>query len=189
MKIILNGDVSTTKAGETVLVYNTKTVNYRLGKDVYVAWCETPNSPMPSVIFKKIKNTPLVLKTTDRLAQLMELGLQVNRKGIHESTEFKNALGRAIIHEYFDQAELALVEQSLPELVERVKQYIEQHYTEKCDTQSISDYAGVSRRYLFKQFRAHLRTSPAKYLWQLRLNKGVHLLCHSGLSVSEIAYQ
>ena len=189
MEIIINNDVFLTNAGETVLVCNEKEVDYQFGVKVYLAWCEILKPPIPTKIYNKIKDSPIVLKTSSRLAQLMELGLQVNRKGIHKPTEFKNALGRAFIHEFFDQAKLELSEESLPELVERVINYIEQHYTEECNAQSIAEYAGVSRRYLFNLFKGHLEISPADYLWQLRLIKGVHLLCHSGLRISEIAYQ
>lgn len=189
MEIIVGSDSRTVQAGEIALICNDREVDYRIGIATYFSWCEIPRPPMPPEIFEKINNVPLVLKGTDRLTQLMDLGLQVNRRGQHGPTEFKNALGRAIFHEYFDQMKLELVENPLPALVKRVKNHIEQHYMEQCDMNTISDYAGVSKRYLFKLFRKHLDTTPVEYLWQLRLNKGVELLYFSGLRVAEIAYQ
>ncbi len=190
-EIIINKEVQMIKPGETGLTCNEGEVDYQLEKNMYhyVAWCETPKPLMQSDVYKKIKELPFTLKTTDRLAQLMELGLQPIRKGNHESTELKNALGRAIFLEYFNQAKLILDEKPLPDLVKRVKTYIEEHYTDDCNAKSIAEYAGVTPRYLLKLFRKHVDSSPVDYLWQLRMKKAVRLLTYQGLTVSEIAYQ
>lgn len=189
MKIIIDHNSFLVKSGEIALVCNDKAVDYRIGKDTHLSWVEIPRPPIPHDTYIKIKDTPYILGATIRLMQLMDLGLQVNRKGIYGPTEFKNALGRAIFHELFDQVRLELVEKPLPDIVKKVKHYIEDHYTEECDTKSISEYAGVSQRYLFKIFRDYLDSTPVEYLWQLRLNKGVELIYFSGLKISEIAYQ
>ena len=189
MEIIIDGKSYLVKPGEIVLVCNEKEVDYLMGEDSQLSWVEIPRPPIPHDSYIKIKDTPYILGATIRLMQLMDLGLQVNRKGIYGPTEFKNALGRAIFHEFFDQLRLEFVEKPLPDLVKKVKHYIEDHYTAECDTKSISEYAGVSQRYLFKVFRDYLDSTPVEYLWQLRLNKGVELIYFSGLKISEIAYQ
>lgn len=189
MEILLADQVFNTKSGDTVLICNEQAVDYRMGKGTHLLWCGVPLPPIPSILHKKIVDLPLVLKTTNRLEQLMDLGLQDFRHGNVEPTSFKNALGHAVMHEFFDAARLGLGNQSLPEIIERVKRFIEQHYTEEYNSKSICDYAGVSKSYLNNLFTKHIGLTPVKYLWRLRLNKGVHLLYYSGLRVSEIAYQ
>ncbi|MCS7062178.1 MAG: helix-turn-helix transcriptional regulator, partial [Anaerolineae bacterium] len=45
----------------------------------------------------------------------------------------------------------------------------------------------ISAPHLIRLFRRHTGTTPARYWWQLRLERGVELLRETGLSITEIA--
>ena len=49
--------------------------------------------------------------------------------------------------------------------------------------------AHVSAEHLVRLFRRDLGLTPSRYLWQLRLRAGIHLLGHSTLPVAEIAHR
>jgi len=67
--------------------------------------------------------------------------------------------------------------------------YLYEHYSESISVDDLAAAGGVSKRGCFRLFRQQLRTTPADYLRQYRLQKASALLCSGSLSITEIAYQ
>ncbi|HNX34983.1 MAG TPA: AraC family transcriptional regulator [Kiritimatiellia bacterium] len=71
--------------------------------------------------------------------------------------------------------------------VNRAKQYMEDHLREPDCLAQAMDAAGCSKSALSYKFANELGTSPARYLWRIRTEKGLELLTDTGLSIAEIA--
>lgn len=158
------------------------------GNEHSVAWCETMQPLLDHDMLEQIRSLPLMLITTSGLKNIMEIGLRYTEEQRPSQEKVRNALGRAMFYEYFDQSYLFEMEKPLPDLIIRTKRYIEEHFTEACNTESIAKKMGVTPRHLFQIFRKHIGHTPSDYLWQLRLNKARNLLCYTPLNISEIAY-
>src|SRR5262249_30343134 len=73
-------------------------------------------------------------------------------------------------------------------VVAKAIRYMEQHLVEEGCLQNAHVAADVSRNTLISRFRSELGTTPARYLWRLRAERGTAMLAETGCTVAEIAY-
>jgi AraC family transcriptional regulator of arabinose operon len=67
--------------------------------------------------------------------------------------------------------------------------WIHRHYPEEVSLNRLALVASVTPEHLIRLFNKHLGVTPIQYLWQHRIDRGLHLLRNTGLSVGEIAEQ
>jgi AraC-like DNA-binding protein len=67
--------------------------------------------------------------------------------------------------------------------------YLESHFGEENCLEAAREAANVSRNALIYKFRNALETTPANYLWNYRVERGIAMLKETGHSIAEIAYQ
>ena len=67
--------------------------------------------------------------------------------------------------------------------------YVKVHFGEEECLAAGRRAAGVSRNTLLYKFHQSLQTTPAQYLWKLRVERGVAMLVETGQSIGEIAYR
>lgn len=67
--------------------------------------------------------------------------------------------------------------------------FIQQHYREKLSLSDIAASGAVGQSKCCQLFRTYLNQTPNEYLTAYRLNKSSQLLCHTDLTVSEIALE
>lgn len=73
--------------------------------------------------------------------------------------------------------------------IEKVKQYLDNHYGDTIDLDSLAQKFHISKFYLSHQFKKEYEVSPIKYLNFLRINEAKKLLLSSNYSITEIAQQ
>lgn len=78
---------------------------------------------------------------------------------------------------------------TLPVALARVQTYIAQHYAEPLSLGDLAAVASLSPEHLTRLFRKHLRSSPVRELWRVRLEQGLLYLRHTGLTAEKIAYR
>lgn len=71
--------------------------------------------------------------------------------------------------------------------VDKVIEYINNHYQEDLTLEGLAAEFFVNKYYLIKQFKKYTLTSPIQYLIQYRISIGATLLRGSNLRISEIA--
>jgi len=71
--------------------------------------------------------------------------------------------------------------------IERMLNYMAEHYMEDIQVGEIADYGHVSTRECYRAFRTVLDSSPTEYLHQYRLKKAADLLVTSNLKIFDIA--
>jgi AraC family transcriptional regulator of arabinose operon len=76
---------------------------------------------------------------------------------------------------------------ALPAPIESSRLFIHQHVDEDLSLASISAAASVSPEHLVRLYRAHMDTTPVKYLWDRRITLGIELLTSTGLPIGSIA--
>ena len=69
-----------------------------------------------------------------------------------------------------------------------IQQWLELHFSEALTLESIAQKGNMSLRTFKRRFKAATGTTPLNYLQQLRIEQGKDLLKHTGLSISQIAW-
>ena len=74
----------------------------------------------------------------------------------------------------------------LPVRVERVRQYIQEHFCEEISLESIAVACGMSKYYLCHVFKENMGVSVFNYLIWLRMEEARRLLATTTLKVSQV---
>ena len=67
--------------------------------------------------------------------------------------------------------------------------FINQQIHNHLEVTTIAAHAFVSPQHLTRLFKVHLGCTPGRYIWGIRTVRGIELLKHTGLGVSEISIQ
>lgn len=110
--------------------------------------------------------------------------------------------GKETLYEYqvmLLYAELAvafyryLKEKFLPQVnhktLEKAVNFLQQHYQDDLDLETLAKHVGVSDRYLRRLFARHLGESPVEYLNHLRIRQAGELLRNTDLTIKEISFR
>jgi AraC-like DNA-binding protein len=71
--------------------------------------------------------------------------------------------------------------------VDRVKEYLELHYTENIRIEDAAHLVGMHRSHLYVAFQREYGCSPMQYLQKVRMDKAAQMLKETLLSITEIA--
>src|SRR5687768_3277074 len=73
--------------------------------------------------------------------------------------------------------------------VEAAQEFARRNFDQPIGLEELAAAAHVSSEHLVRLFRRDLVITPARFLWQLRLRAGIHLLGHTTLPIAEIAHR
>lgn len=152
-------------------------------------WCDSVNPPLTDQACKIIDELPSPLLVSGRLRDLLEQGYMLDKQDVDDPAleELKNALGLAALCAFVHEAGMAKENPPIPAAVQRVKEYIDSNYQESCGLDVLAELAALTPSYLIRKFNHYYGVTPNKYLWHIRSKKGVELLQHTSLNVTEIA--
>ena len=187
--IDVDGRTRHVSAGNVCLVYNETSVDYELIENTHYIWCETGELVVNKDGKDRLKALPTILPIWDRIDALQKMGVGLGKGSGENFDNLRNSLGIAVFYEYFHQANLLEAEKPLAPGVQRAKRYIEQHYTDDNVIENVTHVSGLTHKYLISSFQKHLKTTPTRYLWQLRTGHGMNLIIQTDLSIGDIAIQ
>ena len=72
------------------------------------------------------------------------------------------------------------------QILNYARNYIKEHFSESIDLNSLASQLGISSAYLTKLFNKYEKSTPNKYLTQLRISQAKHLLINSDLTIKEV---
>lgn len=87
-------------------------------------------------------------------------------------------------------SKLEKTEKSLPQLernIEKAKDFIKEHYSEKLSLKEVADHSGYSVYYFSKIFKKYVNTNFSVYLNTIRIEEAKKLMTNHELSIKEIA--
>jgi len=179
------------RAGEVCVVYPDTTTYFVFDDEqpTHHTWVDLTFDAM-SHDWKAIeKRLPFCLPLTRRMGDVLELGLACQSRGGQADARVMAHLAAAFFYAYVDAAANARKDKPVPEPVKRARRHIEKHYAKQMELADIADAANVTENHLVRLFNQHLGTTPVRYLWRMRVDRGAELLRSTGLSISEIAYR
>jgi AraC-like DNA-binding protein len=153
------------------------------------AWCSVQSALLPSHLREACETAPELQPLQRRLETLLQLGLSVPRHVGAESDPLVEALALAALEEFVFTARAGRGAAPEPDALWRAMEWVANLGDEPASLAAMAQAADVSASQLAKLFRTHLRTTPMRYVWKTRTERGVQLLQETGLSVAETAYR
>jgi len=127
-------------------------------------------------------------KYSKKIKQILDiLSYEINIDGFSEAC---NGLLTVLIVFFVRlQSELLAVkaEHDYDDLAQKVRQYLNLHYSENMSLKQIADKFHISRDYLSHLFKNSLNISPINYVINLRIGEAQMLLLNTNWSITEIA--
>ena len=101
----------------------------------------------------------------------------------------RDALGAAIFSEYIRSAKSMAVTKLLPPPVAIAKRALESDYAQPWSVDALASLTETNANYLIHLFKKHVGESPMQYLWNHRMDAGVHLLQTTRLTIDEVSHR
>lgn len=189
--INLDGNINTLTAGHTGIAYNDYFLDYEFsGKDgVHLTWCTTGELVCSKESIQLLKTLSTSIRTSERMFELHEMGLKMGYGKEANLVRLRNAIGEAVVYEYFHQVNLVEANELIPASITQAKYYIDRHFSDECAVNSIAKVVKMNPVYLSRLFKQYYTDTISEYVWRLRAEKGAYLICNSGMTSKEIAYQ
>ena len=164
--------------------------HYQKGVSTTAHWCEGFLPQLPDGQFRDATPSFGALKTPDRSNQLMTLGVDTGSASVQDLNAMRDALGHALLRSFLFEAHKHGEDQGVPASIRAARRYIETHLgDETVDIQMVAAQLGITAEHLIRAFKKHIGTTPSRYLWRLRASKARHLLIHTQLSLSLVAFE
>ncbi len=152
------------------------------------SWCSLSPVFFPDALRQSLDATPegSGFAPSDCFMRIVSAAFLFRSGQSASARQAVDTLGLALFAEFIHMADHA-ASPIRDASVSRVKQYMEDHLREPdCLARAVA-VAGCSKSALSYKFANELGTSPARYLWRIRTEKGLELLTDTGLSIAEIA--
>lgn len=156
-------------------------------RETHHSWCEINPSCMPknirlalrhappavpaSLVWKHLLATALELRSSDNPAVLWEI-------------EF---LGMALFAEFLGSAGYAEIVKRGDEGIHKAIRAMRDHLGEEDCLRRAEAAAAMSRNVLIRRFQSQFQTTPSRFLWKLRTERGISMLRETGHPVAEVA--
>lgn len=155
------------------------------------SWCQLDFEQVPERFNQPFTKVAPQLPINTEIEQLMELGLSFSASGHIDTNVAAIKLGEALLHYYLalDAQPAAQRTQPMARVVRKACQHIAEHFEEPLNLQNIADSANCSVNHLINAFKRQFGLTPARYLWNTRIDRGARLLKQTDIPVVAIAEQ
>jgi AraC-like DNA-binding protein len=150
-------------------------------------WCAVRPDAVPLPLRRRLARLPAVLPQSRAFDGLMKAAFNITSWREPEGRRMLKVLGLAVLDEYVRLAKEGGDDRELGTPHARARSWLEEHFAEADALAGAARAAAVTPQHLIRLFRAHYQTTPGRYLWQMRVERGAGLLVASGLTVAEIA--
>ncbi len=172
--------------GEVGLFLPGKTEHFSFSDSLptHHSWCSVATRLLPAQFRKLLEAAPESQACEQVQAGLLAAGLGLGRAESALAQGAVDHIGLALFAAYVNAA----AERADGGAVAKAVRYMEQHLGDEHCLQNAHVAADVSRNTLISRFHSELGTTPAKYLWRLRVERGTAMLAETGLTIAQIAY-
>jgi AraC family transcriptional regulator len=150
-------------------------------------WCSIRPRFMPAELRWRLARAPRMVPCSELMHRLFAAAQGCRRVSSVAAGRVVEHIGLALFAEFLHQAALWPHRAHQDEGLSRAMACIEEHFGEEDCLASARQAARCSESGLNQRFRRYLGTSPARYLWLTRVERGVAMLRDTGLTVTEIS--
>lgn len=191
VEIVCDGESLTFQAPRLAIIAATESLEYNYGADApcHVAWCQWASEGQMDDAVTQIRPLAGVMTASPDAVALMQLGTKAAARSDHDTAAYSKALARALLEETLIRKRHELSARAIPAPVTRVRNYIESNFARPLLMSELTQISMVSSQHLNKLFLKAHGENALDYLWRVRTRQGAFLLTHTGLRISQIAYQ
>jgi AraC-like DNA-binding protein len=188
MEIDIDGERIPFEPGHVVLLKPGHQEQFQFSntKETWHRWIAIRFSTLSPEAYQYLDALPLCLPISEELNRLTDLAISSQHYNDVESG-LQRSLGLAALNMYFAESNRFRQRTSMHPSVHQAKKLIHTRYADNLPLAELAYAVGLTPEHLVRLFRQHEKTTPIKYLWNYRIIRGIELLVHSGLSVSEIS--
>jgi AraC-like DNA-binding protein len=156
-------------------------------QDTNHVWCAIRPSFVPVELRWRLAKAPRMVPCSEMMRRLFSAAQGFRRVTSQAAGWAVEHLGLALFAEYLHQASIWPRRARRDEGLSRAMACIEESFGDEDCLARARLAAGCSASGLNQRFRRYLGTSPARYLWMTRAERGVSMLRDTGLTVAEIS--
>lgn len=189
---VIDGELCNVQAGD-VLIYNSGVLHDEslMIHSNLNAWCiavknlKLPDRPANELVTKNFRPRIPCQAVAEELAQLYPL---VHRYARQDYT-IANTLARAVVLIVYKVLRSTVLDANKEKIfiVERVRNYIEEHYAENFSLAELSALVRANESYVSHAFKKATGYSPQQYILRRRIGKAQCLLIYTALPLTEIS--
>ncbi|MFC1497138.1 helix-turn-helix domain-containing protein [Verrucomicrobiota bacterium] len=158
-------------------------------KETHHSWCSIAPKVLPRQLKQQLAEAPFMVPCSEAFNQLLSSAFLLEWSKSNDANNIINSLATTSFFEFLNIARRISEEKGVDTCVTKTLSYMGKHFVDKNCLIKSHEYAGVSRCTLINKFKESMQSTPDRYLWKLRTEKGISLLMDTGLTVSEIAYR
>jgi AraC family transcriptional regulator of arabinose operon len=188
-RVSVNGEPFFIPPGSVALLHPGRTEYFRFSRRhrTHHTWCAVRPDVVPAPLRRRLARMPAVLPQSRSFDLLMRAAFGITSWRAAEGLRMLGVLGLALLEEYIRMATEGGGDKDLGMSHERARRWLEEHFAEPDALAAAARAAAVTPQHLIRLFHRHYDTTPGRYLWRMRVERGAGLLTASGLTVSEIA--
>lgn len=184
MSTVIDGGRRELHAGECGIFINTTGRRSTYAPGSRVQWCETPLLELPAPVEQDFLGDRI--RASPRIRTLFREGIGCGPYVSPALDTLRNALGEALFAAWRIEAGEGMAGH-MPAPLLAARSYIDLHYAEKPDLETLAAVAGITPPYLIDLFRRHQGTTPMRYLRAVRAQAALRLIRHTDMSLASIA--
>jgi AraC-like DNA-binding protein len=188
-RVWVDGQPQDIPPGSVALLHPGRTERFRFAvrHPTHHTWCAVNPVAVPRPQRRRLARLPIVLPQSRAFDSLMRTAFDIASWREAEGRRMLKVLGLALLDEYIRMAREGGDERDRDTSHERARRWLDQHAAEHDALAGAARAAAITPQHLIRLFRTHYATTPGRYLWRLRVERGAGLLTASGLTVAEIA--
>lgn len=188
---ICDGQEFAFKAPQFAVMVATDSLEYRYGDDgpCHIAWCQWLGADLTQDAVAKVAPLTGAMAPSSDAVSLMQMGTRAASRPDIDNSTYLSVLARALLEEFLLRNRRDLAAMAVPDPVERARAYIDTNLARPMSMAQLVKVSGISPQHLNRLFQAFCGENTLDYLWRARIRQAAFLLTHTGLRISQIAYQ
>lgn len=190
-RVRLDGEAFELPLGEAVLFRPGHREHFAFSpsRETDHVWCSVRANFLPAALRRRLDRAPRMAPCSELSHRLFAFALGGRAVTGWAEGKVVEYFGLALFAEYLKEAGAGKTQAPQDESLNRATAWMEDHFGEEACLRQAREAARCSPSGLNQKFREHLGSSPARYLWQMRIERGAAMLRATGLTVAEISAQ
>jgi AraC family transcriptional regulator len=163
--------------------------HFRFANDrqTHHSFCAVRPGFMPKASKRQLQNAATHANCSETFRNLLATIFKLSPPQNPSAQMIVDQLSLCLFAEYLNSAQRADSESVRDQAVNRFLRHIEEHFGDADCLLQAHRASRISRNGLILKFRNRMRTTPARYLWRVRAERGAAMLYETGHSIAEIA--
>jgi AraC-like DNA-binding protein len=158
-------------------------------RETHHSWCSISPPFLPVDLKRDLARAPFAVPSSDLFRSLWTAAFKVRPSRSRFTTSLINQLGLCLAAEFLDLTSGPQTQAHGDYAVRAFLGYVQDHFGEENCLSAAHKAAGISRNALTYKLRKEFHTTPARYLWKFRTERGTSMLVETGHTIAEIASQ